>query len=370
MQRLWALVCVVAAVWGWLHFFRQRWILDKPWPDVPKRPRVPTFQGVIMLILILLLAVIFLPHHLSLAIWSPFAGMLRWLLLIVGINIIDEMGRNVNKKYRVPARIRLIVQTTAGVLAFSLSGVGIHSFILPGGREVPLSPLTQLVFTVAWFRLFCNAINWFDGIYGLATGMSTIGFWSIALLVQFVVLASYVAISPEKASLLQDVVVVSAICAFVWLIYTIVEYKPRWLVRDVGTMSCGFILAYLALLGGAKIGTMLVVLALPLFDAIWVILDRLRRRRSPLKGDFTHLHYRLLALGWNRHEARATIRGWSIGITIIMLLQGTQRMDKIIIFVLMAIFFFGLNMYLFWVKKLPSEYDRRKHIGEPEGEIL
>lgn len=55
-------------------------------------------------------------------------------------------------------------------------------------------------------------------------------------------------------------------------------------------------LAYLALLGGAKIGMMLVVLALPLFDSVRVIINRFKEGKNPLKGDYTHLHYRLMAL--------------------------------------------------------------------------
>lgn len=364
MQRWLAIGCMVIGARLGLYVFRRRNILDRPGPDVPKREKVPTLQGIVLVILIAVSMLLLVSHQVSFAPGMPFSWMFRGVWLMLAVNIIDEIGRNVNKKYRIPARVRLIVQSTAAVLAFSLSWVGIEQFVLPGGRIIPLNPLTQIIFTIARFRLFCNAINRFDGIYWLATGMSTIGFGSIALLVQYVVLASYTLISPEKSALLHDVVTVSTICACLGLIYTFIEYKPRWLVRDVGTMSMWFILAYLSLLGGAKIGTVIVVLALPLFDSIRVIMDRIKRWKSPLKWDFTHLHYRLMALGRNRHEARATIRLRSIWIMIIMLLQDTNRMDKIVIFVLMALFFFGINAYLFRKKWLPSEYDWRKHIGE------
>jgi len=87
-------------------------------------------------------------------------------------------------------------------------------------------------------------------------------------------------------------------------------------------MSFGFALAYLSLLGGAKIGTMIVVLLLPLFDALRVIIDRVWFRKvSPFKGDFTHLHYRLMALGRNRNEVRVVLRSLSIFLAILMLLQ-------------------------------------------------
>lgn len=366
MQRGLVIVCMILGSRLGLHLFRKQNILDRPGPDVPKRERVPTLQGVVMVVLIIVCMLLLVSHQVSFVPGMPFAGMLWGVLLMVGINVVDELWRNVNKKYRIPAWIRLILQATAAVLAFSLSGVGIEQFILPGGWVIPLNPLSQIIFTIGRFWLFCNAINRFDGVYWLATWMSTIGFGSIALLVQYVVLGSYTLISAERSELLHDVVTVSTICACLGLVYTFIEYKPRGLVRDAGTMSMGFILAYLSLLGGAKIGMVLVVLALPLFDSIRVILDRIKRGKSPLKWDFTHLHYRLMALGRNRHEARATIWLWSIGIMIIMLLQDTNRMDKIIIFVLMAVFFFGINAYLFRKKWLPSEYDRKKHIGENE----
>lgn len=59
------------------------------------------------------------------------------------------------------------------------------------------------------------------------------------------------------------------------LLYAIIEYRPLGLVRDVGIMFFGFAIAYLSVLGGAKIGTILVALSLPLFDAIWVGLYRI-----------------------------------------------------------------------------------------------
>jgi heme O synthase-like polyprenyltransferase len=101
---------------------------------------------------------------------------------------------------------------------------------------------------------------------------------------------------------------------------------------------------------------MIVVLALPLFDAFWVIVDRLRLRKNPMQGDYSHLHYRLMALGWNRHEVRRSIWLYSIVMMVLMLLQGTDKMGKLIVFMMCFVLFFGLNVYLFWIKKLPSVY--------------
>ncbi len=81
------------------------------------------------------------------------------------------------------------------------------------------------------------------------------------------------------------------------LVYAVIEYRPFGLLRDVGSRFYGFSLAYLALLGGAKVGTIMVVLSLPLFDFVRVIVNRIFvMKKNPLKGDYTHLHHRLLRL--------------------------------------------------------------------------
>lgn len=207
-----------------------------------------------------------------------------------------------------------------------------------------------------------NAINWFDGINGLSSGVSTIGFLTIYLLLQQVVFPSYPLMSETNAATLSMITNIAFVMTVLGIIYTTIEYKPLGLLRDIGTMFLGFTLAYLALLGGAKIGTILVALSLPIFDAIRVFINRIFiMKKSPLKGDYSHLHYRLLALGRNRHEIRWFVRGRSIFFMSIILLQGTDRMAKIIIFIMMALIFFGVNIYLFWVKKMPMEYKVEKN---------
>jgi hypothetical protein len=87
------------------------------------------------------------------------------------------------------------------------------------------------------------------------------------------------------------------ILALISLVYTFVEFKPLGLIRDVGTMFRAFGLAYLSVVGGTKIGTVIVALSLVIFDAIWIIWYRIFiLKKSPMKGDYTHIHFRLLGL--------------------------------------------------------------------------
>ncbi len=103
---------------------------------------------------------------------------------------------------------------------------------------------------------------------------------------------------------------------------------------------------------------MIVVLALPLLDAIWVIIDRLhKRKKHPFAGDYSHLHHRLLGLGRSRSEIRVVLRGIACCLLVLMLLLGADRIGKIVVFLLLACIFFASNIYLYRVKNMPSEYD-------------
>ena len=55
----------------------------------------------------------------------------------------------------------------------------------------------------------------------------------------------------------------------------------------------GYGLATLSILAPAKIATALLVMAVPILDVAWQIVNRIRRGQSPFLGDRGHLHFRL-----------------------------------------------------------------------------
>jgi UDP-GlcNAc:undecaprenyl-phosphate GlcNAc-1-phosphate transferase len=66
---------------------------------------------------------------------------------------------------------------------------------------------------------------------------------------------------------------------------------------DTGSMFLGLALAVLSIMGGAKLALALMVLGVPILDVALVIINRIRRKQSPLHYDKTHLHHRLMAMG-------------------------------------------------------------------------
>jgi UDP-N-acetylmuramyl pentapeptide phosphotransferase/UDP-N-acetylglucosamine-1-phosphate transferase len=67
---------------------------------------------------------------------------------------------------------------------------------------------------------------------------------------------------------------------------------------SAGSLLLGFGLAGSGILGGAKLGTAILVLGVPIVDAVWVIFRRLTRGSRPtIGGDREHLPIKLHDLG-------------------------------------------------------------------------
>lgn len=66
--------------------------------------------------------------------------------------------------------------------------------------------------------------------------MSSIGFLTIFLLIEFVVFVAYPEMTDAKALLLGGVSQYAMILFIVALLAAIIEFKPSGLLRDVGTM--------------------------------------------------------------------------------------------------------------------------------------
>ncbi len=339
----------------WLYIFNKFSILDKPWPDIiPPRNPVPNIQWIFLFLWVILSVFLFFPEYFF---QQEVLALFIAGFFIVIISLLDAFKS-------VSPKLRLLVQLFVALIAFFLWWVGIFEISLPYFWLIEFPIWLALLVTIVWFAWFMNAINWFDWVNSLASGVSTVWFLSIILLIQFVVLPHYSWISPESIALLEMVVNLSYIFFVFSLLYTFIEFKPFGILRDIWVMFLWFSLAYLALLWGAKIWTIVVALSLVVFDSIWVFLHRIFiMKKNPLKGDYTHLHYRLLALNWDRTEVRIFIRWWSIFLMIIMILLWADRLWKLIVFLMMFFVFFAINAYLFWYKKLPSEYLKKDKIS-------
>ena len=79
-------------------------------------------------------------------------------------------------------------------------------------------------------------------------------------------------------------------------------YPQKIMPGYSATTLAGLLLAVLSILSTTKVGTAIVVLGLPLTDAVYTIARRILNGKSPFYGDRGHLHHKLLSLGWGKRK--------------------------------------------------------------------
>jgi UDP-GlcNAc:undecaprenyl-phosphate/decaprenyl-phosphate GlcNAc-1-phosphate transferase len=202
------------------------------------------------------------------------------------IGLVDDL-------FGLSALSRLIMQVVVASAAWYV-GVDIAFLSLPwteGGITQLPDPIS-LVVTVFWLVGMANAINWIDGLDGLAAGVS-----GIAAVVMTVV-ALYM---QQPAAALIAAALAGGVLSF--LRY---NFNPAQIfMGDGGAYFIGFVLAGVGIIGLVKEVTAVAVvlpsltLAIPILDMSTVILLRLRKGLSPFVADKRHLHHRLLQAGFS-----------------------------------------------------------------------
>ena len=136
-----------------------------------------------------------------------------------------------------------------------------------------------------WIVGMINAINLLDGMDGLAAGVAAIA--SSVLLVRM----SWF----DQASIAVLPLALAGSCVG---FLTRNWHPSKVILGTSGSYLLGYLLGVITLVGGVKIGTAFLVLAVPILDVGWVIYRRVSQRRSPFKGgDSEHLAHRLRMLG-------------------------------------------------------------------------
>ena len=145
--------------------------------------------------------------------------------------------------------------------------------------------------TFFWLVFMMNTMNFLDGLDGLAGGVTLIAGAMLFINSAYRVIPAQTSVSFLPLALMGT-------CA-AWLLF---NFYPARIFMGGGAQYLGFTLGALSIIGGAKMGTILLVLGLPLIDVVWQAVDRLRHGRSPFRGDRGHLHFRLLDKGFSQRQ--------------------------------------------------------------------
>jgi UDP-N-acetylmuramyl pentapeptide phosphotransferase/UDP-N-acetylglucosamine-1-phosphate transferase len=128
-------------------------------------------------------------------------------------------------------------------------------------------------------------MNWLDTMDGLAGGVGV-----IASVILFLV-----SISLRQSTISLLPLALAGAC----LGFMPYNFNPaRVFMGTTGSMFIGYALGVISIIGGAKIASTMLVLGVPVLDAIFVILQRSLAGRSPWRGgDNAHLVHKLLGVG-------------------------------------------------------------------------
>lgn len=179
------------------------------------------------------------------------------------------------------------------------AGVAIHFKIFIEGFNNPLTGgqteawpfVITIALTLFWIVGMINTVNWLDGLDGLSNGVVF-----IAAIVLFIN-SAFVLEPPQKSVSLLPLALMGSTLGFL-----LFNFYPARIFAGGGAYLLGFIIACLSIIGGAKMATVLMVMALPIMDTAWQILSRLRAGRSPFRGDRGHVHHRLIDLGFSQRQ--------------------------------------------------------------------
>jgi UDP-GlcNAc:undecaprenyl-phosphate GlcNAc-1-phosphate transferase len=182
-------------------------------------------------------------------------------------------------------------------------GIWVHRFTFPVLGIHQLSPWIGVTVTVVWIVAIMNMVNFLDGLDGLAAGVCAISAGTF----------SVIALSLGKPqAAIATAIVLGGCVGFLRHNF----YPARIFMGDSGALLLGFVLATISvqfLLKTAAIASLffpLLVLAIPILDTSFVIAKRIKYRQPVFVGDLTHLHHRLLNIGFSERRAVAYIYFW------------------------------------------------------------
>lgn len=154
------------------------------------------------------------------------------------------------------------------------------------GQLIELAPAVAVGFTIFWIVGMNVAMNFLDGLDGLAAGVSIIA----ALTLGATALLPTV---NEPFVAWMAFTLAGAVVGFLFFNF----HPARLFLGTTGVTFVGTMLAVLSIFGTAKVNTALLVLAIPILDTFYVLVRRALQRRPPFAPDRGHLHHRLLDVG-------------------------------------------------------------------------
>jgi len=292
----------------------------------------------------------------------------RLIGLIIGI-IILMIGGLLDDIFDLKPKYQILFPMLA-IIAVISSGIGVNYITNPFGGLIRLDQIKIHLFTIfgvpAFLTLFADIFTFIwllgttyttkllDGIDGLVAGITAIG----TLILGFLCLGDIVH-QPDTA-------ILCFIISGSFLGFLIFNFNPaKIFLGESGSTIAGFLLGTLAIIAGGKIAITLLILALPILDALIVIISRISSGSSPFEGDRRHLHFKLKKLGLNDKQITVTLYIITIFFGGIGLMSGTK--EKMITLVILTT---SSILMILWVDRKTNDKMEEERIDTNSKQII
>jgi len=226
---------------------------------------------------------------------------------IFAVGLIDDV-----RDMSAPAKMSGQV-LAASILYFM--GVTMYQFKLPLAGFIVLSPGVLPLITAAWVIALTNAINFIDGLDGLAAGVVAIGAGALAV---YGIRLMGLGLLPSNNLGPLVAVIACGIC----LGFLPFNFSPaRIFMGDAGALLLGVLMAASTMVIGGRVPTTgpvsgvtffffaplfipFFILGVPIIDMAFAFIRRTAKGQSFHTPDKKHIHHRLLRLG---HGPRRTV---------------------------------------------------------------
>lgn len=263
--------------------------------DVPEDDRrmhgqpIPRLGGVAIVFSFLTLTFLLVPMD------SQMLRIVNGSVVILILGILDDIRR-------LKPLTKLLVQILAAIMAVSRENL-INSLWLTPGVCLELGVLSWPV-TVLWLVAVTNAVNFIDGLDGLAVGICSVSAGSM--------LAAALMLGQESHALVLAILLGACTGFLPW------NFHPaKVFMGDTGATFLGFVLAGLSVKGLFQAETSaavpVLILGIPVLDLCFAILRRACHGKNPMVADRGHIHHRLMDKGFSQRRS----------VLLLVVIQGT-----------------------------------------------
>lgn len=314
--------------------------------DVPKDNRrmhktpIPRLGGLAIFIAFLFAVIIFADID------PQMQGILLGAIMIVVLGVLDDI-------MTLRALPKFLVQiAAAGVVVYHGCSIQFISNpnVFSDVAYLNLGWLSTPV-TIIWIVAITNAVNFIDGLDGLAVGVSAIS------------TASLLVIALMVAEMNVSIILAALLGACIGFIpYN--KNPAKIFMGDTGATFLGFILACLSIQGLFKLYAIIsfavpfLILGIPIFDICFAFLRRIAKGQNPMVADRGHVHHRLIDMGFNQKQAVAISYMLTaiLGLAAVLLTSSGEFRALILIGSIIIVGAIGLRII----------FKRQPHEAEPE----